>query len=162
MKNKPLHIANIRHVEPDHLYSSLDPLVPRCFGPERVEMTFEIHGPTILRYDKDTLTDTMRRILSQVEGLLPRVTKVIFNGPATIVFWDDGEKTVVKCSECGDGRCLKAKGYERDPEEPAFARPFFCEVHSDPEKALMAAILKRVYHGYQDVLREFVPEADDE
>ena len=26
-------------------------------------------------------------------------TKVIFNGPATIVFWDDGTKTVVKCTE---------------------------------------------------------------
>lgn len=25
--------------------------------------------------------------------------KVIFNGPATIVFWDDGTKTVVKCTE---------------------------------------------------------------
>ena len=125
-------------------------------------MTFTIHGPTILRYDKDTLTDTMRRILSQVEGLLPRVTKVIFNGPATIVFWDDGEKTVVKCSECSDGKCIKTKGYVCDPGEIPFYRPYFCEIHNDPEKALMAAILKRVYHGYQDVLREFVPEADDE
>ena len=26
-------------------------------------------------------------------------TKVIFNGPATIVFWDDGTKTVVKCKD---------------------------------------------------------------
>lgn len=26
-------------------------------------------------------------------------TKIIFNGPATIVFWDDGTKTVVKCTE---------------------------------------------------------------
>lgn len=26
-------------------------------------------------------------------------TKVIFNGPATIVLWDDGTKTVVKCTE---------------------------------------------------------------
>ena len=25
--------------------------------------------------------------------------KVIFNGPATIVFWNDGTKTVVKCTE---------------------------------------------------------------
>lgn len=27
------------------------------------------------------------------------ITKVIFNNPATIVFWNDGSKTVVKCSE---------------------------------------------------------------
>ena len=162
MKNKPLHIAEVRHVKPDHHCYPLDPVIPPCFAPERVEMAFDIQGPTLLRSDKDTLTDTMRRILSQVEGLLPKITKVIFNGPATIVFWDDGEKTVVKCSECGDGRCLKAKGYERDPEENAFHRPLFCAIHNDPEKAVMAAILKRVYHGYQDVLREFVPEDDDE
>lgn len=33
-------------------------------------------------------------------------TNVIFNGPATIVFWNDGTKTVVKCSD----------GDEYDPE----------------------------------------------
>ena len=27
------------------------------------------------------------------------IKKVIFNEPATIVFWEDGTKTVVKCSE---------------------------------------------------------------
>lgn len=32
-------------------------------------------------------------------GLSINPTKVIFNGPATIVFWDDGTKTVVKCTE---------------------------------------------------------------
>lgn len=26
-----------------------------------------------------------------------KIEKVIFNDPATIVFWDDGTKTVVKC-----------------------------------------------------------------
>lgn len=29
----------------------------------------------------------------------PTPLKVIFNPPATIVFWNDGEKTVVKCME---------------------------------------------------------------
>lgn len=27
---------------------------------------------------------------------IPNITRVIFNNPATIVFWDDGTKTVVK------------------------------------------------------------------
>ena len=27
------------------------------------------------------------------------IKKVIFNGPATIIFWGDGDKTVVKCHE---------------------------------------------------------------
>ena len=30
---------------------------------------------------------------------IPKIKKVIFNDPATIVLWDDGTKTVVKCSE---------------------------------------------------------------
>lgn len=30
---------------------------------------------------------------------LPNIKKVIFNPPATIVFWEDGSKTVVKCME---------------------------------------------------------------
>lgn len=32
-----------------------------------------------------------------VYGRLPMPVNVIFNNPATIVFWDDGDKTVVKC-----------------------------------------------------------------
>ena len=30
---------------------------------------------------------------------IPDVDRIIFNSPATIVFWDDGTKTVVKCME---------------------------------------------------------------
>lgn len=30
---------------------------------------------------------------------LPEIKNVIFNDPATIVFWEDGTKTVVKCQE---------------------------------------------------------------
>lgn len=37
----------------------------------------------------------------------PIIKKVIFNEPATIVFWEDGTKTVVKCRE----------GDEFDPEK---------------------------------------------
>jgi hypothetical protein len=47
-----------------------------------------------------------------------RIKDVIFNDPATIVFWADGTKTVVKCQE-GD--------------------------EFDPEKGLTMAIAKKVY-----------------
>lgn len=30
---------------------------------------------------------------------IPEIIDVIFNGPATIVFWDDGTKTIVKCQK---------------------------------------------------------------
>lgn len=32
----------------------------------------------------------------------PKISKVIFNDPATIVFWTDGTKTIVKCGENDD------------------------------------------------------------
>lgn len=41
-------------------------------------------------------------------GLLPRIEKVIFRNPATIVFWADGTKTVVKVQ--GKDHFNKEKG----------------------------------------------------
>ena len=40
--------------------------------------------------------------------VMPEIKKAIFNDPATIVFWDDGTKTVVKCGE--DDTYDKEKG----------------------------------------------------
>ena len=34
-----------------------------------------------------------------IEFLTPKIKKVIHNNPATVVFWGDGTKTVVKCQE---------------------------------------------------------------
>lgn len=31
--------------------------------------------------------------------IVPKVERVIFNHPATIIFWKDGSKTVVKCQQ---------------------------------------------------------------
>lgn len=61
-------------------------------------------------------------IAPQPEILMPEcdhvgIECVIFNAPTTIVYWDDGEKTVVKCSQCSrncstykstDGACCVA------------------------------------------------------
>ncbi len=49
------------------------------------------------------------------------IKQVIFNGPATIVYWKDGGKTVVKCQE----------GAVNDPEKGfamAVARHYFCDI----------------------------------
>lgn len=49
------------------------------------------------------------------------IKQVIFNGPATIVYWKDGGKTVVKCQE----------GAMNDPEKGfamAVARHYFCDI----------------------------------
>lgn len=61
------------------------------------------------------------------------IRKVIFNDPATIVFWEDGTKTVVKCAD----------------------KVF------DPEKGLAMAISKKVYGNkgnYYNNFRKFLPE----
>lgn len=53
---------------------------------------------------------------------LPKPTKLIVNGPATVILWDDGTKTVAKCST----------------DEPF-----------DPEKGVAIAIAKRFVSGNQ-------------
>lgn len=66
-----------------------------------------------------------------------RIKKVIFNDPATIVFWYDGTKTVVK-----------TRGKEK----------------FDPEKGLAMAVSKKVFgtnesgSNYYDVLKKWIPE----
>ena len=57
--------------------------------------------------------------------------RAVFNGPATILFWPDGDKTVVQCQP-GDT--------------------------FDPEKGIAMAILKKIYGGgrYNDVLRQLI------
>jgi hypothetical protein len=63
---------------------------------------------------------------------------VIFNPPATIVFWGDGSKTVVKCQN---------------------GEPF------DPEKGLAMAIMKKTYGNtgrYYEVVKEFTEKYYEE
>lgn len=65
---------------------------------------------------------------------MPGIDKVIFSGPATIVFWNDGTKTVVKAQE---GELF------------------------DPEKGLAMAISKKVFGNQGNYFEEFkkwIPE----
>ena len=66
---------------------------------------------------------------------IPEVKKVIFNDPATIVYWKDGTKTVVKCQK-GD--------------------------YFDPEKGFAMAFLKKCWGNkgnFNDKLRKIMKEA---
>ena len=76
-----------------------------------------------------------RNMLNSIYGTnpyyRPEIKNVIFNDPATIVFWTDGTKTVVKCQE-GD--------------------------EFDPEKGLTMAIAKKVYSNkgsYCNVIKKW-------
>lgn len=63
----------------------------------------------------------------RAEVTLATIKRVIFNPPATIVFWSDGSKTVVKCSK-----------------SEAF----------DPEKGLAMAIAKRAQGNREDYYKD--------
>lgn len=46
------------------------------------------------------VTDNHMKIHAPIPIIkIPEISKVVFNNPATIVFWEDGTKTVVKCME---------------------------------------------------------------
>lgn len=55
---------------------------------------------TAISYER--ICDEMELVTKNYEEFATGIKKVIFNGPATIVIWVDGSKTVVKCAE-GDG-----------------------------------------------------------
>ena len=81
-----------------------------------------------------------RDLLNSIYGMssshIPEIKNVIFNDPATIVFWEDGTKTVVKCQD-GD--------------------------EFDPEKGLAMAIVKKAYGnkgGYCNKMKKWLPKEE--
>lgn len=77
-----------------------------------------------------------------------RIKKAIFNPPATIVLWEDGTKTVVKCQMCG--ACIGRI------EAPMEFHPCY-----DPEKGLAMCIAKKAlgnkgnyYNAFKKWLKE--------
>lgn len=105
----------------------------------KIESTIFIDGPV----DMSELAFKVHRSVAAALGdKSPRVERIIANGPATIVFWDDGEKTVVKCRECNV--CNR----KSDAPGPCCYRRY------DSEKAVMAAMLKRLAPGWQDDVRK--------
>ncbi|MBQ8707870.1 MAG: hypothetical protein IJ523_07275 [Succinivibrionaceae bacterium] len=66
-----------------------------------------------------------------------RITKAIFNPPATIVLWSDGTKTVVKCDD---------------------------KENYDSEKGLAMAIVKKTFGNrgnYYNIFKAVLPETTD-
>ena len=93
-----------------------------------------------IRNDAEVPRDIYRNILNSTYGMssssIPEIKNVIFNDPATIVFWEDGTKTVVKCQD-GD--------------------------EFDPEKGLAMAIAKKAYGNkgsYCNKLKKWLPKEE--
>lgn len=65
------------------------------------------------------------------------IKNVYFNDPVTVVMWNDGTKTIVRCSE----------------------NDFY-----DPEKGLAMAIIKKVYgndNKFHKIFKKWLPDEDD-
>ena len=93
-----------------------------------------------IRNDDEVPRNIYRNILNSTYGIgslrIPEIKNVIFNDPATIVFWEDGTKTVVKCQD-GD--------------------------EFDPEKGLAMAIVKKAYGNkgnYCNKLKKWLPKEE--
>ena len=102
-------------------------------------MNFSNSNFEVDKYCYDDIV-TPRDLLNYMYGMnsshIPEIKNVIFNDPATIVFWEDGTKTVVKCQD-GD--------------------------EFDPEKGLAMAIAKKAYGnkgGYCNKLKKWLPKEE--
>lgn len=82
-------------------------------NPEKLlSNAFNVTGPlrcecTSINYSDYVRNDVNKTKEVAVENTMLAIKDVIFNPPATIVFWGDGSKTVVKCQD----------GEEFDPEK---------------------------------------------
>ena len=74
--------------------------------------------------------------LNLLDRLNLKIERVMFNDPATIVFWSDGTKTVAKCSD---------------------------EDYYDKTTGLAIAVCKKIMgRDYREIFQEFIPEEDIE
>lgn len=96
--------------------------------------------PAVPPLDTDALKATLNRYfgtgltVSPYQKAMSKIKNVIFNDPATIVFWSDGTKTVVKCGK-----------------NDTF----------DPEKGLAMAISKYFFDNagyFNDVFKKWIPK----
>lgn len=107
---------------------------------QRVKYVDTNTAAQVVRYVDDDIEQAVK-MCKEMSNMLARkeyfeIQKVIFNAPATIVFWKDGTKTVVQAQK-GD--------------------------KFDPEKGLAMAIAKRALSdkgNYYNVFRKYLPKSE--
>lgn len=82
-------------------YSSIYPGNPykESISISRELMKHELNSNYGIRVDKEKFNKEYMGMFNTETNIRNKIKKVIFNKPATIVFWSDGTKTVVKCGE---------------------------------------------------------------
>lgn len=78
----------------------------------------------------------------------PTVERVIFNKPATIVFWSDGTKTVAKCNECAKWRMTDGTFYCSSRESCLF----------EPHVGLAVACAKKTVPDWRAEMNKWAGE----
>lgn len=135
-----LHLIDCGPYGDDYFPISCLEVTNHGFLNQNGEMTITLEG------NRTALRNLATRLASNHEGtavILPTlrmldIDRVIVNGPATIVFWNDGTKTVVKCGE---------------------------DETWDDEKAIAMAVLKRLYGNkgaYFDLIRKGVEKLNED
>lgn len=114
---KPVHITMIGHgfvLTQSQMIGQISLITILCAINGRIKMTniiqkiFNSNGRLswvkgcILNIEQDQFSDPRIEmiaydIVDEINDF--KIKRVIFNNPATIVFWNDGTKTVVKCSD---------------------------------------------------------------
>lgn len=108
-------------------FGEIADMTPAPFGTDFNK--WPIENPAITKKKLEETTMTRKKSLS--------IKNIVFNGPATIIFWDDNTKTIVKCGE-GD----------------VF----------DPEKGVAMAVMKRALgtndsdSNYLDKVRKYLDQ----
>lgn len=87
------------------------------------------------------------------------IEKVLFQNPATIVFWSDGTKTVVNCMDN-----VETKKKIVDGKEVIIRKPRKCDTYSKEAGLAMAIVKKWAGNNgnYNNIFRKFIPEMAEE
>ena len=99
------------------------------------QASLRVEAITLAKEERDKLTNVYHGRSNGKQSYYTKIKRVIFSDPATIVFWEDGTKTVVKAHN----------------EE------------FDPEKGLAMAVCKRVYGDkYHRIFKDHIPKEKPE
>ena len=99
-----LRIVDRRNKDREFEFDSLEELFAKLEAEDKDDIPFcdedceRCPGPECDHYDE--CTDSYDEDEDEEEPIMwgiPEIRRIIFNAPATIVFWEDGTKTVVKC-----------------------------------------------------------------
>lgn len=93
----------------------------------------QTYSSTVKLMENLKYLSTKQSVFSDTVSSIPEIKSVIYNDPATIVFWEDGTKTVVKCKN----------------------------EKFDPEKGLAMAFSKKMLGNkgnYYNIFKKWLPE----